>query len=452
MRSSKQNRYVCKDPNRPIPGYVLRPLTTPSSPAPGFFSRPVLAGLLGNVLEWYDFMVYGYFVPTLKDLFFPSDDPLAALIAAYGVLAVSFVMRPVGALLFGHVGDRFGRKRALELSVILMAIPSLLFGFLPTYDSIGIAAPIGLLLLRLAQGLSVGGEYTASFSFVIEHAPQNRRGLHGALTTCGAILGILLASLAAFVTSRIAEDSATRAWAWRVPFLFGVLVAGVALWVRRSLQETATFERLRKEGGLAKQPVREALTHEWRGIVRLFLLYALGSAFFYVLYLFVQATLIDAGMVEHQARLATSCALLVLVFALPASGYASDLFGRRPVMLAGVVATLLFVVPLYRTLFSLDFVEVTLAQIGLTVITALVIGPVPATMAEMFPPRTRFSSLSIGYNGSLAVFGGTAPMVAGILTRQTGSELSPAYYLMCIALVSGAAIWVGRETHRDEFD
>ncbi|MFT3927201.1 MAG: MFS transporter [Myxococcales bacterium] len=425
-------------------------MNPPQHSAPGFFSRPVLAGLLGNVLEWYDFMVYGYFVPTLKDLFFPSSDPLAALIAAYGVLAVSFVMRPVGALLFGHVGDRFGRKRALELSVILMAIPSLLFGFLPTYENIGIAAPIGLLLLRLAQGLSVGGEYTASFSFVIEHAPAHRRGLHGALTTCGAIIGILLASLAAFVTSRISEDRETQTWAWRVPFLLGVFVAGVALWVRRSLAETATFERLRREGAIAKQPVREAITHEGRGILRLFLLYALGSAFFYVLYLFVQAALVEAGMLAHRAQLATSCALLVLIFALPAAGYASDIFGRRPVMLTGVAATLLLVVPLYRMLFSLDFVQVTLAQIALTLITAMVIGPVPSTMAEMFPPRTRFSALSIGYNGSLAVFGGTAPMVASVLTRQTGSQLSPAYYLMILAVVSGTAVYLGRETHRDE--
>ncbi len=261
---------------------------------------------MGNVLEWYDFMVYGYFVPTLKGLFFPTADPLAALIAAYGVLAVSFVMRPVGALMFGHIGDRLGRKRALELSVILMAVPSLLFGFLPTYETIGIAAPIGLFILRL------------------------------------------------------------------------------------------------------------------------FLLYALGSAFFYVLYLFVQAALVDAGMVAHEAQLATSCALCVLVFALPAAGYASDVFGRRPVMLTGVLATGILVVPLYRMLLSLDFAQVVSAQIALTVLVALVIGPVPSTMAEMFPPRTRFSSMSIGYNGSLAVFGGTA-------------------------LISGAAIWAGRETHRDEF-
>jgi MHS family proline/betaine transporter-like MFS transporter len=410
----------------------------------------VLAGLLGNVLEWYDFMVYGYFVPTLKGLFFPTTDPMAALIAAYGVLAVSFVMRPVGALLFGHVGDRYGRKRALELSVILMAVPSLLFGLLPVYETIGIAAPILLLVLRLCQGLSVGGEYTASFSFVIEHAPKHRRGLHGALTTCGAILGILLASLAAVVTSRVAEDVDSQSWAWRIPFLFGVLVAGVALWVRRSLPETATFERLQREGGLSEHPVREAVTHEGAGIVRLFLLYALGSALFYVLYLFVQAALVEAGMVPHLAQLATSCALCVLVVALPLAGLASDLIGRRPIMLLGAFATLTCALPLYRSLFSLDFTQVTLAQIGLTLIVALVIGPVPATMAEMFPPRTRFSALSIGYNGSLAVFGGTAPMVAGILIRQSGSDYSPAYYLMVLALISGAAVFVGRETYRDE--
>ncbi len=417
-----------------------------------FFTRPVLAGLAGNVMEWYDFMVYGYFASTIGGLFFPARDPLASMIAAYGVLAVSFVMRPFGAVWFGHIGDKLGRKRALELSVTLMAIPTFLLGLLPTYASIGVLAPILLTILRLMQGLSVGGEYTSSFSFVIEHAPKNRRGLHGALTTCGAILGILLASLAGVITSKLAEDPNIAAWAWRVPFLLGVLVAGVGLWVRRSLHETPSFEKLKASGGIAKSPLAEVWRHEKLRITRVFLLYALGSAIFYILFLFVQAALAQAGMPRHLAQLATTCSLAVLVFSLPFAAYVSDRIGRRPVMLAGALATILFIVPLYQMLQSLDFAQVLLAQIGMTLISSAVMGPVPAAITEMFPARTRFSSLSIGYNASLAMFGGTAPMVAGLLMRQTGDASSPAYYLIVLALLSGSIVFFSKETYRDAID
>lgn len=417
-----------------------------------FFTRPVLAGLIGNAMEWYDFMVYGYFAATLGALFFPSEDEIASLIAAYGVLAVSFVMRPFGALLFGHIGDRVGRKRALELSVILMAVPTFLLGLLPAYETIGVLAPVLLTVLRLAQGLSVGGEYTGSFSFVIEHAPKHRRGLHGALTTCGAIIGIMLASLSAVIASKVAEEPATEAWAWRVPFLFGVVVAGVGLWVRRSLHETPTFEKMKAAGTVSKSPLGEAFRTEKLRITKVFFLYALGSATFYVLFLFVQAQLINAGMAKHFAQLATTCSLSVLVLALPCAGYLSDRIGRRPVMLVGALCTLLFAVPLYGLLLTRDFTTVVLAQTGLTLITAAIIGPVPATITEMFPPRTRFSSLSIGYNASLAAFGGTAPMVAAFLIKETGRAVSPAYYLIALAVVSGLTVFFTRESYEDDID
>ncbi len=417
-----------------------------------FFTRPVLAGLAGNVMEWYDFMVYGYLASTLGTLFFPAKDALASTIAAYGVLALSFVVRPFGAIWFGHIGDKLGRKRALELSVTLMAIPTFLLGLLPVYDSIGVWAPVLLTILRLAQGLSVGGEYTSSFSFVIEHAPRDRRGLHGALTTCGAILGILLASLAAVVTSRIAINPGAAAWAWRVPFLLGVLVAGVGLWVRRSLHETPSFEKLKAAGGIAKRPLSEVWHREKLRLVRVFLLYALGSATFYVLFLFVQAALAQAGMPRHQAQLATTCCLGVLVFALPFAAYVSDRIGRRPVMLAGALGTFVFMLPLYHLLQSLAFTNVLLAEVGMTLIAAAVMGPVPAAITEMFAARTRFSSLSIGYNASLAAFGGTAPMVAGILIRETGDPVSPAYYLMALAVISGTIVFFSKETYRDSLD
>jgi MHS family proline/betaine transporter-like MFS transporter len=427
-------------------------VSAPAIPAKtaGFFTRPVLAGVVGNAMEWYDFMVYGYFASTIGRLFFPSDDPFASMVAAYGVLAVSFVMRPVGAIMFAYVGDRLGRKRALELSVLLMAIPTFLLGLLPSHATLGNAAPVLLTLLRLAQGLSVGGEYTSSFSFVIEHAPHGRRGLHGSLTNCGAIIGILLASLSALATEQLSggPDGANADWAWRIPFVLGVLVASVALWVRRSLPETPAFENLKARGELARHPVAEALRHDFRGILHVFCLYALPAAMFYVLFLFVQAQLIQAGMPASSARLSTSLSLALLCVALPCAGALSDRLGRRPVMLSGALCTLVCAVPLYSLLLTGQLVRVIAGQLGLTLIIALLMGPIPATLVERFAPRTRFSALSLGYNGCLAVFGGTSPMLAGLLIRETGHAASPAYYLMLLAIVSGAAVLLSRETYQ----
>jgi MHS family proline/betaine transporter-like MFS transporter len=415
-----------------------------------FFTRPVLAGLAGNVMEWYDFMIYGYFAETLGRLFFPTADALASLIAVYGVFAVSFVVRPFGAALFGHIGDRLGRKRALELSVLLMAIPTFLLGLLPSYQTIGLAAPVLLTVLRILQGLSVGGEYTSSFSFVIEHAPKNRRGLHGALTTVGAILGILLASAVAVVTTRVAESEEARAMAWRLPFLLGVVVAAVGLWVRRSIAETPAFEQLKAEGNVAKNPLLEAVRTEWPRILRVIFVYCLGAAIFYILFFFVQAGLSQAGMAKHLALAATSIALCVLVFALPFAAYVSDRIGRRPVVMAGCLCTLVGIVPLYGLLMRGDFVTALGVQIVLTLFSAAVMGPIPAMITEMFPPRTRFSSLSLGYNASLALFGGTAPMIAAALIRRTGALESPAYYLAALAVISCAVAFFSRETFRDD--
>ncbi len=422
----------------------------PHAEARSFFTRPVLAGLVGNVMEWYDFMIYGYFAEVLGKLFFPAQDELASLLAVYGVFAISFVVRPFGAAVFGHIGDTFGRKRALELSVLLMAIPTFLLGLLPAYDVIGLAAPILLTILRLLQGLSVGGEYTSSFSFVIEHAPGDRRGLHGALTTCGAILGILLASAVAVITTRVAEAFDAQAWAWRLPFVLGIVVAALGLWVRRGLHETPAFENLKARGAVARNPLRDALSQEWPRILKVVFVYCLGSAIFYILFFFVQASLAKGGMAKHLALGATSISLCILVVALPSAALLSDKIGRRPVVVAGCLATVIGAIPLYELMMKGSFLTVLVVQGALTLISAAVMGPIPAMITEMFPARTRFSALSLGYNASLALFGGTAPMIATALIRHTANVVSPAYYLTLLGIVSGAVAFFSRETHRDD--
>ncbi len=226
--------------------------------------RTVAAGVIGNVLEWCDFALYGFFAPTIGRLFFPSESRVASLLATYGVFALAFALRPVGGLIFGQIGDRIVRKKARELSVLLMAAPTTLMGLLPTYHDIGLAAPIALTLIRALQGISVGGEFIGSISFLGEHVPASRRGLLGSWTSCSANLGTLLGSgVAALVAALLPHG-----WGWRVPFVCGILVGVAGIWLRRDIGESPDFEREASQGTLARSPVRDALRHDRGAILR----------------------------------------------------------------------------------------------------------------------------------------------------------------------------------------
>jgi len=427
--------------------------TQSTTTSAGFLTKPVLAGVVGNIMEWYDFALFGYFAAILGALYFPSGDPSAELIKTYGVFAASFVMRPVGAVVFGHLGDRLGRKRALELSVGVMAIPTFLLGLLPTYAQVGIAASIALTLLRLLQGVSVGGEYTSSFSFVIEHAPADRRGLHGALTTTGAIVGILLGSLVSALTLQTLTPQQAQSWGFRVPFLFGVVVGGVGLYIRSQLHETPSYERMKAEGNIARSPIREALANNPRQIFATMTMYWLGAAGFYVIFFNLVAYLPQVvGTPREEAQLLNSIALLVLIVTLPTAAYVSDRIGRRPVLLVGCTAMFFAVVPLFWLLNRGGFGNLLVAHIALAILCGLAMAPIPAAVTELFPARTRFSGLSIGYNASLALFGGTSPMISTYLVKLTGDTIAPAYYLAFAALMSFITVLVSPETYRKPLD
>jgi len=418
-----------------------------------FLTKPVLAGVVGNIMEWYDFALFGYFAAVLGALYFPSADPSAELIKTYGVFAASFVMRPVGAVVFGHLGDRLGRKRALELSVAVMAVPTFLLGLLPTYAQIGIGASVALTLLRLLQGVSVGGEYTSSFSFVIEHAPAHRRGLHGALTTTGAIVGILLGSLVSALTLQVLTPEQAQSWGFRIPFLFGIVVGGVGLYIRSQLHETPSYERMKAEGNIAHSPITEALRDNPRQILATMTMYWLGAAGFYVIFFNLVAYLPQVvGTPRDEAQLLNSIALLVLIVTLPTAAYVSDRIGRRPVLIAGCVGMLLGVVPLFWLLNRGGFGNLLLAHVALSVLCGLAMAPIPAAVTELFPARTRFSGLSIGYNASLALFGGTSPMISTYLVKLTGDTIAPAYYLAFASLMSLITVLLARETHDQPLD
>jgi MHS family proline/betaine transporter-like MFS transporter len=238
--------------------------------------RVIAAGMIGNVLEWYDFAVYGYFATAIGRHFFPHEDAVAQLLSAFGVFAIGYVMRPIGGAVIGHIGDRFGRRTALTFSVAAMAIPTFLIGLLPGYATLGLAAPIALPLLRMVQGLSVGGEYTSSMVFLVEHAPDGRRGMMGALASCGATAGILLGSAVGAGFAASMSDAALDAWGWRIPFLLGLAVGIAGYLLRRHVMETVPAERRKRA------PIMETLSHHWRIVLGFAGLSAFNAVSFYV--------------------------------------------------------------------------------------------------------------------------------------------------------------------------
>lgn len=405
-------------------------------------TRTVLAGVIGNALEWYDFALFGYFAPVLARLFFPAENRLAALLETFGVFAMGFLMRPIGGAIFGHIGDRLGRKKALELSVLLMALPTTALGLLPTYAQAGLAAPLLLTAIRLLQGLSVGGELIGSISFLAEHSPAGRRGLLGSWSFATASAGTLIGSAtAAVLTSLLAPDDLAR-WGWRVPFLCGILVGGVVLWLRHGIDETPRFKEAMGAGEVAPSPVREALRRDGRAVLRCLGISLLMAVSFYLTFVWLSAWLSSINKPPlRDALVVNTIAMAVLFTLIPVFGALSDHVGRRPVMLAGALGYALLTYPLFLLLQRGTFAAALTGETALAVCYALLNGPSAAAFVEMFPTRTRYSGIAIGYNLAMGLLGGATPALATWLIQITDYNLAPAWLLSALAVVAAPVLW-----------
>ncbi|MCZ6469691.1 MAG: MFS transporter, partial [Candidatus Dadabacteria bacterium] len=251
--------------------------------------KNVVAGCVGNVLEWYDFALYGFFAPVIAKLFFPSDNQITGLLATFGIFAVGFLMRPVGAVIFGILGDKLGRKKALEISVIMMAVPTTLIGVLPTYETAGILAPILLTIIRLIQGVSVGGEFTGSISYVVENAPHppGRRGFYSSWTVFSLLGGILLGSAIASLVTSVFSDAQLHSFGWRLPFLLGLLIGLIGLYLRTGLDESPAFKKMKEAGELSKRPITDAFKYHWKEILIVIGATCVGSVNFYMIFVYM---------------------------------------------------------------------------------------------------------------------------------------------------------------------
>ncbi len=409
---------------------------------PASLPRTVVAGAVGNVLEWYDFGLFGYFAPVLARQFLPAEDPVASLLGTFGVFATGFLMRPFGGLVFGYVGDRLGRKLALELSVLLMAGSTTLLGLLPTFAAIGVAAPLLLTLLRLLQGLSVGGEYIGSMSFLVEHAPPGRRAFLGSWSSFSVVLGSLLGSGSAALCSGLLPEDQVAHWGWRVPFLAGILIGGAGLWLRMGVEESPSFLRLLKTGQLAANPITEAVRHD-RGAIGIALgLTTLMSIGYYLPFVWLPtwaAHINRPPLSESEALTANTIALAVLLVLTPLSALLADRIGCRRMFLAGALSYGLVSYPVFLLMTRGTFGAAVAGGLAFAGSSSLFAGCMAATLVDLFPTRTCYSGVAIAYNVGQALLGGTAPLVATALIHLTGDSLAPAIYLVAAAAVAAVA-------------
>lgn len=393
-------------------------------------ARIILVGLMGNVMEWYDFAVYGYFAMVIGDQFFPATDPAVSLIASFGAFAAGFLMRPIGGLVFGRIGDLVGRQRAMLVSVMAMAVPTVLMSLLPTYGTVGIAAPLVLVGLRIIQGLSVGGEFTSSLIFLAEHAPSGRRSLTAIWGNWGAVLGILLGSGVGLWVTEWLTEAQVQAWGWRVPFALGGLLALVAWLVRRGLH--VDLPPIRSES-----PVRDVFTRYRGAILRVALLNVGTGVAFYTVFIYAVSYIRNIDhLTESVALELNTISMSTLLLLLPVVAWMSDRWGSRGILTLANTLLVLLSYPLFQLIHSSDPDLILMGELGFAVLVALGTGGILVLNASLIPAPVRCTGLGFAYNASMGLFGGTTPLIAAWLIKVTDNPLAPAYWLLTAAIVS----------------
>jgi MFS transporter, MHS family, proline/betaine transporter len=394
-------------------------------------SRVIAAGAIGNVLEWYDFSVYGYFAATIGRAFFPNQDPVAQLLSAFGIFAIGFIVRPLGGILVGHIGDRYGRRAALTVSVAAMAIPTFLIGLLPGHQTLGVMAPVILTLLRVIQGLSVGGECTTSIVFMVERAPEGRRALMGAVAVGGATAGIMMGSASGALLATVMSPEALADWGWRIPFLFGLLVGVAGYYLRRNLHEAP---RVARSG---HPPIVAAVREHGTLMLRLIGLTGLYAVGFFVVFVFVVSWLqrVD-GIAPARALTLNTISMLLLTLTMFAMAWLSDRTGRKSLLLIAAALCFVGALPLFWLMRHPDPALILLGQFGFVIGLGMSFGALPAMMVEATPPGVRCTVSALGFNITMGVVGGLSPLVANWLVARTYDDLSPAFLVMAAAGLS----------------
>ncbi|MDA2895106.1 MFS transporter [Mycolicibacterium sp. BiH015] len=417
--------------------------------APGAVSKAVRGAAIGNTVEWFDFAIYGFLATYIAEKFFPPGDDTAALLNTFAIFAAAFFMRPLGGFFFGPLGDRIGRQRVLAIVILLMSASTLAIGLVPSYDAIGVAAPILLLLLRCLQGFSAGGEYGSGACFLAEYAPDRHRGFVVSFLVWSVVVGFLLGSITVTGLETLLSESAMDSYGWRIPFLIAGLLGAVGLYIRLKLGDTPEFTSLREAGEVSTSPLKEAVTTSWRPILQIIGLVVVHNVGFYVVYTFLPSYFTKTlEFSKTDAFFSITVASLVGILLIPPLGALSDRIGRKPMLIAGSLGFAVFAYPLFLLLNTGSLPAAIAAHAALAAIEAVFVCASLAAGAELFATRVRSSGYSIGYNISVAIFGGTAPYVATWLVSRTGNEIAPAFYVIGAAIVTLLTVLTMGETAR----
>lgn len=414
--------------------------------------KVVLTSFIGTTIEWYDYFIYGTAAALVfNKLFFPTFDPLAGTMAAFATYSVGFCARPIGGIVFGHFGDRIGRKTVLVLTLVIMGFATFLVGLLPTYESIGVAAPICLSVLRFCQGLGVGGEWGGAVLMAVEHGDGKRRGFYGSWAQAGVPAGLILATGVFAICTSLPEQKFLE-WGWRIPFLLGILLTGIGLFIRLNVKESPIFEQLRSsEDVSAESPFRQLMRTNRREI-----LLAMGARFgenisFYILTVFIITYSVEVLKTGQRSVLnAILIASAIALFTIPGFALLSDKIGRRPVYLAGALLMMAAAFPFFWLIESGSPTSIALAVIGgLSIAHAAMYGPQAAMLSELFGTRVRYSGASLGFQLISPFAGGIAPLIATSLLSWSNNQTWPvACYLIFSSLITAIAVWLAPETYR----
>ncbi|MGF7007875.1 MFS transporter [Hoeflea sp. 108] len=415
--------------------------------SPEVLRKVLTASFIGNFVEWFDYASYGYFATVIAIAFFPEIAPSAALLATFAVFAISFVVRPIGGIVWGAIGDKIGRRTALSWSILIMSGATTLIAVLPSYAQVGILAPVLLLVVRMVQGFSASGEYAGATSFIAEYSPISKRGFYTSMVPASTAAGLLAGSLMSAGLFYILSPEQMQSYGWRLPFLLAAPLGVVGLYIRLKLEDTPKFRELEKSHHVEATPVRELFTTYRRQIAIAFGATCLNAVGFYLILSYMPTYLItEMGMGQTESFIAVSISLVAYIFFIFLMGSLSDRFGRKTALIAASVLFMALTVPLFSMLDGATFWTIVAIQVAFGALLTINDGTLPCFLSEIFPTKVRYSGFAFSFNAANALFGGTAPFVATWLISATGSKLAPAWYLVAAALVALIAMLAAKET------
>ena len=437
-----------------IPEVRYAPDTAALTPAQSKSLYKAIGGsALGNAVEWFEFAVYAYVAVYIAPNFFPADDRVTGLLSTFAVLAASFLIRPLGGMILGPLGDRVGRQKVLILTIIMMTLATFMIGLLPTYAAVGILAPVMLIACRLIQGFSAGGEYGGAAVFIAESAPDNRRGFFGSFLEIGTMTGSVAGAALCTLLNMGIGDEAMEAWGWRIPFLATLPLGLVALWMRTRIQESEVFTEMREESveSASKKrntasTLKETLGY-WRRLLILIGFVLLMNIAYYTVLSFLPSYLSTTlGHSTSQSNFTLVIIMLIMTVLLAPLGALSDRIGRKPLLIAACVGFFILPIPLFHLITTSGIVGQSIGLLGLGLLLVTMTASVSSTLPALFPTQVRYSGFALGYNVSTSAFGGTAPFILTLLISITGSDMVPAWYLMAAAAIAFIPICLMPET------